>query len=333
MTLAIEADGLVKEYGGVRALDGLSFEVEPGEFFGLLGPNGAGKTTFINVLVGLARATGGRAEVFGHDVEADYREARNRIGLAPQEFNVDRFFPIHEVLEHKAGYHGIPPVEATERAEEALRTVGLSERRDTRFDWLSGGMKRRFLLARALVTDPDLLILDEPTAGVDVQLRRDLWRLIERLNAEGTTILLTTHYIEEAERLCDRVAIVDSGRKVEVATPDELRSRGTDTLALTLESPAVGLPDLSFAGVHEATVEGRTLRVVADSAGSVAADVIRALDDAGISVADMDAERASLEEVFVDMTRLDEEATTDYDGNGTGTGNGNDDSDAVEAER
>ena len=333
MTLAIEADGLVKEYGGVRALDGLSFEVEPGEFFGLLGPNGAGKTTFINVLVGLARATGGRAEVFGHDVEADYREARNRIGLAPQEFNVDRFFPIHEVLEHKAGYHGIPPVEATERAEEALRTVGLSERRDTRFDWLSGGMKRRFLLARALVTDPDLLILDEPTAGVDVQLRRDLWRLIERLNAEGTTILLTTHYIEEAERLCDRVAIVDSGRKVEVATPDELRSRGTDTLALTLESPAVGLPDLSFAGVHEATVEGRTLRVVADSAGSVAADVIRALDDAGISVADMDVERASLEEVFVDMTRLDEEATTDYDGNGTGTGNGNDDSDAVEAER
>ena len=293
MTLAIEADGLVKEYGDVRALDGLSFEVEPGEFFGLL----------------------------------------DRIGLAPQEFNVDRFFPIHEVLEHKAGYHGIPPVEATERAEEALRTVGLSERRDTRFDWLSGGMKRRFLLARALVTDPDLLILDEPTAGVDVQLRRDLWRLIERLNAEGTTILLTTHYIEEAERLCDRVAIVDSGRKVEVATPDELRSRGTDTLALTLESPAVGLPDLSFAGVHEATVEGRTLRVVADSAGSVAADVIRALDDAGISVADMDVERASLEEVFVDMTRLDEEATTDYDGNGTGTGNGNDDSDAVEAER
>jgi ABC-2 type transport system ATP-binding protein len=333
VTLAIEADGLVKEYGDVRALDGLSLEVEPGEFFGLLGPNGAGKTTFINVLVGLARATGGRAEVFGHDVEADYREARNRIGLAPQEFNVDRFFPIHEVLEHKAGYHGVPPGEAAERAEAALKTVGIWEKRDTRFDWLSGGMKRRFLLARALVTDPDLLILDEPTAGVDVQLRRDLWRLIERLNAEGTTILLTTHYIEEAERLCDRVAIVDSGRKVEVATPDELRSRGTDTLVLTLESPAVGLPDLPFEGVHEANVDGRELRVVADSAGTVAADVIRALDDAGIAVADMDVQRASLEEVFVDMTRLDEAATTDYDGNGTGTQNGHDDGEAVEAER
>jgi ABC-2 type transport system ATP-binding protein len=319
VTLAIEADNLVKTYGNINALNGLSFEVEQGEFFGLLGPNGAGKTTFINVLVGLARATGGRAEVFGHDVETNYRAARNKIGLAPQEFNVDRFFPIHEVLEHKAGYHGVPPVEAASRAEKALRTVGIWEKRNTRFDWLSGGMKRRFLLARALVTDPDLLILDEPTAGVDVQLRRDLWRLIERLNAEGTTILLTTHYIEEAERLCDRVAIVDSGRKVEVATPDELRSRGTDTLVLTVESPITGLPNLSFTGVHETAVDGRQIRVVADSAGSVAADIVRALDEVGIAVADMDIERASLEEVFVTMTRLDTEVPSDHDGDEPGS--------------
>jgi len=220
MEPAIRADGLRKGYGDVQALDGLSFEVERGAFFGLLGPNGAGKTTFINILVGLVRKDGGTAEVFGFDVESEYRQARDRIGLAPQEFNVDRFFPIHEVLEHKAGYHGVPPETAARRAEEALKTVGIWDKRETRFDWLSGGMKRRFLLARALATDPELLILDEPTAGVDVQLRRDLWRVIERLNAEGTTVLLTTHYIEEAERLCDRVAIVDSGRIVEVSTPE-----------------------------------------------------------------------------------------------------------------
>ena len=303
---AIRADGLVKTYGSVRALDYLSVEVEDGEFFGLLGPNGAGKTTFISILVGLARATDGIAEVFGHDVEDDYQRARDRIGLAPQEFNVDRFFPIHEVLEHKAGYHGIPPAEAERRADEALRTVGIYDKRETRFDWLSGGMKRRFLLARALVTDPDLLILDEPTAGVDVELRRELWELVQRLNDDGTTVLLTTHYIEEAERLCDRVAIMDSGRKVEVATPDELRARGEDTLVVTLANDTIGVPELDAPGVHDVTLDGRTLSVTTDDAGRVAPDVIRALDDAGHAIADLDVRRASLEDVFVGMTRTAE---------------------------
>ena len=303
---AIRADGLVKTYGSVRALDYLSVEVEDGEFFGLLGPNGAGKTTFISILVGLARATDGIAEVFGHDVEDDYQRARDRIGLAPQEFNVDRFFPIHEVLEHKAGYHGIPPAEAERRADEALRTVGIYDKRETRFDWLSGGMKRRFLLARALVTDPDLLILDEPTAGVDVELRRELWDLVQRLNDDGTTVLLTTHYIEEAERLCDRVAIMDSGRKVEVATPDELRARGEDTLVVTLANDTIGVPELDAPGVHDVTLDGRTLSVTTDDAGRVAPDVIRALDDAGHAIADLDVRRASLEDVFVGMTRTAE---------------------------
>ena len=303
---AIRADGLVKTYGSVRALDNLSVKVEDGEFFGLLGPNGAGKTTFISILVGLARATDGIAEVFGHDVEDDYQRARDRIGLAPQEFNVDRFFPIHEVLEHKAGYHGIPPAEAERRADEALRTVGIYDKRETRFDWLSGGMKRRFLLARALVTDPDLLILDEPTAGVDVELRRELWELVQRLNDDGTTVLLTTHYIEEAERLCDRVAIMDSGRKVEVATPDELRARGEDTLVVTLANDTIGVPELDAPGVHDVTLDGRTLSVTTDDAGRVAPDVIRALDDAGHAIADLDVRRASLEDVFVGMTRTAE---------------------------
>ncbi len=308
MELAIRADGLEKTYGDVRALDGLSFEVDRGEFFGLLGPNGAGKTTFINILVGLVRKSGGTAEVFGFDVESDYREARDRIGLAPQEFNVDRFFPIHEVLEHKAGYHGVPPGEAKRRAEEALKTVGIWEKRDTRFDWLSGGMKRRFLLARALVTDPELLILDEPTAGVDVQLRRDLWRVIERLNADGTTILLTTHYIEEAERLCDRVAIVDSGRIVEVATPDELRSRGTDEVFVTLSAAPKTVPEFDIDGVADARVDGETLVVTASGGGRIAPKLLRTLEYEGHEVVDLDIRRASLEEVFVDMTRIDEEA-------------------------
>ena len=308
MEPAIRADGLRKSYGDVQALDGLTFEVERGAFFGLLGPNGAGKTTFINILVGLVRKTGGTAEVFGFDVESEYRQARDRIGLAPQEFNVDRFFPIHEVLEHKAGYHGVHPDEAERRAEEALKTVGIWEKRDTRFDWLSGGMKRRFLLARALVTDPELLILDEPTAGVDVQLRRDLWRVIERLNAEGTTILLTTHYIEEAERLCDRVAIVDSGRIVEVSTPDELRSRGTDQVYLTLADRPATEPSLDVDGILGTRLDGSTLVVTAQGGGSIAPDLLRALEYEGYEVLDLDIRRASLEEVFVDMTRTDEEA-------------------------
>ncbi|CAI48465.1 ABC-type transport system ATP-binding protein [Natronomonas pharaonis DSM 2160] len=308
MEPAIRADELRKSYGDVDALDGLSFEVDRGEFFGLLGPNGAGKTTFINILVGLVRRDGGTAEVFGFDVEDDYQEARDRIGLAPQEFNVDRFFPIHEVLEHKAGYHGVPRGEAEERAAEALQTVGIWDKRETRFDWLSGGMKRRFLLARALVTDPDLLILDEPTAGVDVQLRRELWRVIEQLNAGGTTILLTTHYIEEAERLCDRVAIVDSGSIVEVATPDDLRDRGTDQLYIRLADTPTTVPEIDIDGLVEARLDGDTLVVTAQGGSSAAPALLRTLERQGHEVLDLDIRRASLEEVFVDMTRPGEEA-------------------------
>jgi len=342
MPPAIETEGLVKEYGELRALDELSLRVEEGEFFGLLGPNGAGKTTFINILVGLARESGGEARVFGHDVVDDYQEARDAIGLAPQEFNVDRFFPIVEVLEHKAGYHGVPPEEATRRAEEALKRVGIHHKRDERFDWLSGGMKRRFLLARALVTDPDLLILDEPTAGVDVQLRHDIWEVIQDLNREGTTILLTTHYIEEAERLCDRVAILNEGTKLDVSTPEELMGRGTDTIyvrvredgeAQTAEPERVaatttgtgservadadGEPvtdaDASASvpagdrltaidGVESATVEDGRLAVRARNGGSTAPEVLNALEAEGYEIADLEISRTSLEEIFVEMT-------------------------------
>jgi ABC-2 type transport system ATP-binding protein len=303
MPPAIHATDLVKTYGDVRALDGLDLTVEAGEFFGLLGPNGAGKTTFINTLVGLARKDSGVVEVFGHDVTAEYRSVRDRIGLAPQEFNVDRFFPIREVLEHKAGYHGFPPDAASERADEALRTVGIYEKRDTRFDWLSGGMKRRFMLARALVSDPDLLILDEPTAGVDVQLRHDLWDIIGEMNAAGTTILLTTHYIEEAEALCDRVAIVDRGRKVEVATPDELTERGTDTVEFGLADTPATAPRFDYDGVVETRLVDGRLEVVAHGGRGLVPALLDDLRAGGHEVTAVDVRRASLEEVFVDMTR------------------------------
>ena len=310
---AIETVDLRKRYGDLRALKGVSLEVDEGEFFGLLGPNGAGKTTFINILVGLVRKTGGEARVFGHDVEDDYREARDAIGLAPQEFNVDRFFPIREVLVHKAGYHGVPKDVAEERADEALRTVGIYDKRDTRFHWLSGGMKRRFMLARAMVTDPDLLILDEPTAGVDVQLRHDLWEIITRMNEEGTTVLLTTHYIEEAERLCDRVAILDEGEVVEVSSPDELMSRGTDTVRVTLAEGIDTVPEAldggGADGEYDARVEDAELVVETRNAGGTLAEVMRALDDAGHEVVDVEMSRTSLEEIFVDMTRDHEDVT------------------------
>ena len=308
MSLAISTTNLEKSYGDVRALDGLSLSVERGQFFGLLGPNGAGKTTFINVLVGLVRKSGGEASVFGHDVENDYREARDRIGLAPQEFNVDRFFPIHEVLTHKAGYHDISTDEAKRRADEALRTVGIYDKRETRFDWLSGGMKRRFMLARALVSDPDLLILDEPTAGVDVELRRDLWKIITDLNDEGTTILLTTHYIEEAERLCDEVAIMDSGRKVTVASPEELMAQGNDTVRLRLRERPTTVPAIDNERVDEVSLDGDTLVVTAPEGGEVSPDLIRQLDRQGHTVVDIDVSRTSLEEVFVALTRNDDPA-------------------------
>ncbi len=309
MPPAIETTDLVKEYGDLRALQELSLTVEEGEFFGLLGPNGAGKTTFINTLVGLVRKTGGEARVFGHDVEADYQQARDAIGLAPQEFNVDRFFPIKEVLMHKAGYHGVPESEAADRADEVLKRVGIYDKRDERFDWLSGGMKRRLLLARALVTDPDLLILDEPTAGVDVQLRHDLWELVTELNEEGTTVLLTTHYIEEAERLCDRVAIMNEGRKVTVATPDELKTRGTDTIGVTLESPPAVTPAVG-AYAHETVLSGDRLDVRVDDGGSTAPQLLNDLEAMGHEIVDLEITRTSLEEIFVELTEREDRTVT-----------------------
>lgn len=211
---ALKVNNLVKKYDDKTAVDNISFTIEPGEFFGFLGPNGAGKSTTIGCITGLTTITSGDISVFGKDTTKDYREARKLIGLSPQEFNMDIFRHPWETLLNNAGYFGIPRSQAKKRVEELLRRFNLWEHRLKPFQQLSGGMKRRVVLARALIHDPKLLILDEPTAGVDVELRRSLWRELKEIQKSGVTILLTTHYLEEAEKLCERIAIINQGKLV-----------------------------------------------------------------------------------------------------------------------
>jgi len=210
---ALDVEKLKKTYSnGLLALDGVSLKIKAGRFFGLLGPNGAGKTTLINSIVSLARPDSGRVEVFGRDAFAEFREARRMIGVSPQEINLDKFLTVEEVLLYHAGYYGVEKKKARERAEELLERFALVGKRKDRVNTLSGGMKRRVMFARALMHDPKILFLDEPTAGVDVELRYKLWEYIRELNHGGLTILLTTHYLEEAEELCEEIALINDGR-------------------------------------------------------------------------------------------------------------------------
>jgi ABC-2 type transport system ATP-binding protein len=223
---ALDITDLEKRYPtGVEALRGVSLEIEEGEFFGLLGPNGAGKSTLIHCTTGLAQPTGGSIEIFGNDAIDHYADARQAVGLAPQEPNIDWFLTVEETLDYHAGYFGMPRRERRERTQELLETFSLTEKKDERTRTLSGGMKRRLILARAMMHRPRLLILDEPTAGVDVELRLELWHYVQKINQEGTTILLTTHYLEEAEQLCDRIAFIAEGQIVAEGTSPELAER------------------------------------------------------------------------------------------------------------
>jgi ABC-2 type transport system ATP-binding protein len=222
---ALEITDLVKRYPtGTHALKGVSLTIEAGEFFGLLGPNGAGKSTLIHCTTGLAQPTSGSIEVFGHDAIDHYEQARLAVGLAPQDLNLDWFLTVEESLDYHAGYFGMRKKERRERTQELLETFSLTEKKDDRTRTLSGGMKRRLILARALMHRPPLLILDEPTAGVDVELRLELWHYVQRINAEGTTILLTTHYLEEAEQLCNKIAFINGGEIVAQGTSEDLAS-------------------------------------------------------------------------------------------------------------
>jgi ABC-2 type transport system ATP-binding protein len=226
MAHALDVIDLVKRYPtGTEALKGVSLEIAEGEFFGLLGPNGAGKSTLIHCATGLAQPTSGDIRVYGHDAVNHYAEARLAVGLAPQDLNLDWFLTCAETLDYHGGYFGMPRRERRERAAELLDAFSLTAKRDDRTRTLSGGMKRRLILARALMHRPRLLILDEPTAGVDVELRLELWHYVQRINAEGTTILLTTHYLEEAEQLCDRIAFINDGQIVAEGTGAELAAQ------------------------------------------------------------------------------------------------------------
>ncbi len=220
---ALDIENLVKRYPtGTEALKGVSLHIEQGEFFGLLGPNGAGKSTLIHCTTGLAQPTGGSIRVFGHDAVHHYGEARTAVGLAPQELNLDWFLTLEEQLDYHGGYFGMNRKDRRDRIKELLEEFSLTSKKDDRTRTLSGGMKRRLVLARALMHRPRLLILDEPTAGVDVELRLELWHYVQRINAEGTTILLTTHYLEEAEQLCSKIAFINGGEIVATGTSGEL---------------------------------------------------------------------------------------------------------------
>ncbi|MCL2418263.1 MAG: ABC transporter ATP-binding protein [Conexibacteraceae bacterium] len=229
---ALEVRDLIKRYpNGVEALKGVSLEIGAGEFFGLLGPNGAGKSTMIHCITGLARPTSGTVKVLGNDAVNHYRKARQSVGLAPQEINLDMFLTVEETLDMHGGYFGMSKADRRERTTELLEAFSLTSKRKDSTRTLSGGMKRRLTLARALMHRPRLLILDEPTAGVDIELRLELWQYIEKINAEGTSIMLTTHYLEEAERLCDHIAFINDGEIAAQGTIPELSARyGVDTL-------------------------------------------------------------------------------------------------------
>lgn len=243
---ALEIQDLAKTYAnGLAALKGISLAVRDGDFFALLGPNGAGKSTTIGIVSSLVNKSAGRVRVFGHDLESEPALVKTHIGLVPQEFNFNQFEPVQEIVANQAGYYGIPRAAARKRTEDVLRRLGLWVKRDEPSRNLSGGMKRRLMIARALVHGPRLLILDEPTAGVDIEIRRAMWQFLRDINRDGTTIILTTHYLEEAESLCRNIAIIDEGRIVEHSTMKALLGKlHVETFVLDLSKPVSAIPEL-----------------------------------------------------------------------------------------
>lgn len=299
---AISIRDLQKTYeGGKRALDGVTLNVPRGEIFGLLGPNGAGKSTMINILAGLVMKSGGSASIWGFDIDAHPRNAKRSIGIVPQEILFDPFFTPREALEIQAGLYGIP--KADRRTEALLKAVHLEDKADAYARTLSGGMKRRLLVAKAMVHSPPILVLDEPTAGVDVELRQQLWDYVRSLHAQGVTIVLTTHYLEEAQELCDRIAIINHGRLIaNQPTRDLLALAQEKVVEVVVDRDIATAPEnlcfdkIELAGERTLTITYRKDRV---NAG----DVLAALQREGLGVVDVSTREADLEDVFLNLTR------------------------------
>lgn len=309
MPNAVKINRLKKSFGRVLALRGVDLEIPAGEFFGLLGPNGAGKSTLINCTVGLAKPTEGWVEVFGHNVRQSPVAAKSCIGFSPQEVNVERFFNLRRTLEFQGGFYGLSAAEAKTRAEAMLQKFGLREKAGQQFFRLSGGMQKRLLVARALMSQPKLLILDEPTAGVDVSQRHELWEYLRDLNRDGTTIILTTHYIDEAEALCERVGIINHGKILELGKPKDLIARYCDSQIILTVAGEIRRED--FAGIPGVEVEGQQVRARTQTLATTTVQLIeRVRQKAERQIRDIQVNRGNLEEVFLKVTgrRMDEEA-------------------------
>jgi len=299
---ALIIQNLKKTYrSGHQALKGIDLEVEQGDFFGLLGPNGAGKTTIIGILTSLVNKSEGSVSVFGHDLDLELATAKTYMGLVPQEFNFNFFEKVIDIVINQAGYYGIPYRTAYERAERYLTKLGLWDKRNQVSRELSGGLKRRLMIARALVHEPKMLILDEPTAGVDIELRRSMWAFLREINQKGTTIILTTHYLEEAESLCRNLAIIDKGRIIEKSTVKELLSRlNTETIILDLKRPLPEAP--TILGLETYSLDDTTLEITFPKTLSLN-EIFQDLTKQNIEIVSMRNKANRLEELFIRLVQ------------------------------
>ncbi|MBI3446300.1 MAG: ABC transporter ATP-binding protein [Magnetospirillum sp.] len=302
--LAVEAQSLVKVYRGrngeKRALDGISLAIPRGSFFGLLGPNGAGKSTLINILAGLVLKTSGQVRIWNRDLDEDGRGAKAAIGVVPQELNLDPFFTPRELLDVQAGMYGVPKSER--RTMEILEAVGLADKAGAYARTLSGGMRRRLLVAKAMVHAPPVLVLDEPTAGVDIELRQQLWAYVRQLNASGTTILLTTHYLEEAQELCDRIAIINHGKLVACdSTPNLLARIDGKAVTVTLSADLAEIPP-ALAAFGPERLDARRLLLRYRPSTTPIGIILDAFAASGLTITDLSTEETDLEDIFLQLT-------------------------------